>query len=98
MPHSDIRDSKVEPAEGGKNPLTNSCWTSFSVRRSAISGELLTRSVGWRAPRQRLADLMDDAVAISGSGFGVVAILVACQRGVAPCGDGRKRKRSSARS
>jgi hypothetical protein len=26
---------------------------------------------------------MDDAVAIGGSGFGVVAILVACQRGAA---------------
>jgi hypothetical protein len=44
---------------------------------------LLTGSAGWRATRQGLADPMDDAVAIGGSGFGVVAILVACQRGAA---------------
>ena len=75
MPHSDIRDSKIEPAKGGRTLPTNSCWTSFSVRRSAISGELLTQSAGWRATRQGLADPMDDAVAVSGSGFGVVAIL-----------------------
>ena len=83
MPHSDIRDSKIEPTKGGRTPPTNGCWTSFSVRRSAISGELLTRSAGWRATRQGLADPMDDAVAIGGSGLGVVAILVACQRGAA---------------
>jgi hypothetical protein len=49
-----------------------------------LFGELLTRFAGWRATRQRPADPMDDAVAIGRSGFGVVAILVAYQRGASP--------------
>ena len=67
-----------------QDPPTNGCWTSFSVRRSAISEELLTRLAGWRATRQGPADPMDDAVAIGGSGFGVVAILVAYRSEAAP--------------
>ena len=75
MPHSDVRDSIVEPAEGGKNPPDKQPLDLVQRQTFRYFWELLTRSVGWRAPRQRLADLIDDAVAISGSDSGVVAIL-----------------------
>jgi len=77
MPHSDIRDSKVEPANGGRKPSDKRLLDLVQRQTFRHSGELLTPSAGWRATRQGLADPMDDAVAIGGSGFGVVAILVA---------------------
>jgi hypothetical protein len=49
-----------------------------------LFGELLTRFAGCCSTRQRPADPMDDAVAIGRSGFGLVAIRVAYQRGAAP--------------
>ena len=83
MPHSDIRDSKVQHAKCGRKPSDKRLLDLVQRQTFRHSGELLTPSAGWRATRQGLADPMDDAVAIGGSGFGVVAILVARQRGAA---------------
>ena len=86
LSHTAFRHTRFEnrTRQRWQDPPTNGCWTSFSVRRSAISEELLTRLAGWRATRQGPADPMDDAVAIGGSGFGVVAILVAYRSEAAP--------------
>lgn len=61
MPHSDIRDSKVEPANGGRKPSDKRLLDLVQRQTFRHSGELLTPSAGWRATRQGLADPMDDS-------------------------------------
>ena len=65
------------------NWTTMRCWKRCSARPSASSGKARKKPACWRATAAppRLRDPADDLVAVGGSGFGMMALVVAVERG-----------------